>query len=99
MSTERTAANLHFGRPAFNTSKNKLLSTLPTEERNAIASELTTVPLTFREFLHKQGEPIRDVYFPGGGACSLTKTMADGATAEVATVGSEGLIGADVFFG
>jgi CRP-like cAMP-binding protein len=42
---------------------------------------------------------VHDVYFPGGGACSITKVMQDGATAEIATVGSEGMVGGGVFFG
>ncbi len=52
-----------------------------------------------RQIFHKQGERIREVYFPGGGACSLTKVMQDGKVAEIATVGNEGMIGASVFFG
>ena len=80
-------------------SDNKLLGTLPAEDRHRVFSQLTIVPLAFRQVLHKQGEPIEDVYFPCGGACSLTKTMEDGRTAEVGTIGNEGMLGASVFFG
>jgi len=78
---------------------NKLLSTLPAEDRQRIVSHLTTIPLKFKQVLLKQDGPILDVYFPGGGACSLTKSMEDGATAEVGTIGNEGMIGSSVFFG
>jgi len=80
-------------------STNRLLSTLPPEDRQRIVSQLTTIPLKFKQVLLKQDGPISDVYFPGGGACSLTKTMEDGATAEVGTIGNEGMIGSSVFFG
>src|SRR3954466_13795882 len=79
--------------------RNKLLASLPGEERQRITSQLTTVPLKFRQVLYEQDQPIRDIYFPGGGACSIIKTMEDGATAEVGTVGDEGIIGSSVFFG
>jgi CRP-like cAMP-binding protein len=80
-------------------SLNKLLATLPAEEYQRLQANLILTPLDIRQILHKEGQPIRDVYFPSGGACSLTKTMRDGQTAEVATIGSEGVIGAGVFFG
>ena len=54
---------------------NKLLATLPSEERQRINAHLTAVPLTFKQVLYKQGEAIREVYFPGSGATkhSLSK--------------------------
>jgi CRP-like cAMP-binding protein len=48
---------------------------------------------------YKQGATIHDVYFPGSGAWSLTKTMENGGVAEVGTIGNEGMIGCAVFFG
>lgn len=78
---------------------NKLLATLPAADYQRLQSRLTLTPLTLRQVLLREGQSIQDVYFPSTGACSLTKTMQDGATAEVATIGSEGVIGAGVFFG
>jgi CRP-like cAMP-binding protein len=80
-------------------SANKLLSALPPVDWQRIAPYLTTVPAPFQHVFHKQDGPIEDVYFPSSGAWSLTKTMEDGATAEVATIGNEGMLGAAVFFG
>jgi CRP-like cAMP-binding protein len=80
-------------------SRNKLLATLPEVDYSHIAPFLRTVPFHHKQVLHKQGHPIVDVYFPGGGACSLTRTMEDGRTAEIATIGNEGIIGLGVFFG
>src|SRR5688500_7761029 len=78
---------------------NRLLRTIPAEEFARIAAQLHSVPMKARQVFHKQGERIRDVYFPGGGACSLTKVMQDGSIAEIATVGNEGMLGVGVFFG
>jgi CRP-like cAMP-binding protein len=78
---------------------NKLLSTLPLVDRQRISSYLTTVSATFKQVFYKQDASITDVYFPGSGAWSLTKTMEDGGTAEVGTIGNEGMIGSSVFFG
>jgi CRP-like cAMP-binding protein len=72
---------------------------LPADEYARISPYLHATTMKARQVFHKQGEPIRDVYFPGGGACSLTKVMRDGKVAEIATVGNEGMIGASVFFG
>jgi CRP-like cAMP-binding protein len=55
--------------------------------------------MNLKQVVHKQDEPIEDVYFPGGGAYSLVKTLQNGQVAEVATIGSEGAVGASVFFG
>jgi CRP-like cAMP-binding protein len=78
---------------------NKLLATLPLDDYRRLLTSTSTVPMKFRQVIYKQDETITDIYFPGGGACSLTKTMTDGATAEIATVGNEGALGTSVFFG
>lgn len=78
---------------------NRLLATLPAHDYQRIASHLTVVPFTFKQVLHQQDERIEHIFFPGGGACSLTKVMNDGRVAEIATIGNEGVIGASVFFG
>jgi CRP-like cAMP-binding protein len=80
-------------------SRNKLLASLPQAEYQRILPLLRVVSFKHRLVLHKQGAAIVDVYFPGGGACSLTKTLDDGRTAEIATIGNEGLLGSGVFFG
>jgi CRP-like cAMP-binding protein len=78
---------------------NKLLSALPVADRQRISSYLTTVPAPFKKVIYKQDGAIDDVYFPCSGAWSLMKTMEDGGSAEVGTVGNEGMLGCAVFFG
>jgi CRP-like cAMP-binding protein len=43
--------------------------------------------------VHKAGEPVRDVYFPGGGFVSMLTVLEDGTMVEIATVGREGITG------
>jgi CRP-like cAMP-binding protein len=80
-------------------SRNRLLATLPFDDYQRLLPNLKTVKLRFKEVLHKQYDEIRDVYFPESGACSLMKLMENGQSAEIASIGNEGLIGSSVFFG
>ena len=86
-------------RASVNRPGNTLLATLPLEDYHRVDSHLTSVPLRVQQILYKQSEVIEHVFFPGGGACSLTKVMGNGEVAEIATIGKEGVIGASVFFG
>lgn len=94
-----TADNPVDVRPSLEHPVNKLLATLQSDDYQRVLPQLTVVPLTFRQVLYKQGEVIQHVFFPGGGACSLTRVMRNGQIAEIATIGNEGVIGASVFFG
>jgi CRP-like cAMP-binding protein len=78
---------------------NRLLSMLPADEDTRITAAVHPITMKPRQIFHKQGEPIRFVYFPGGGAYSLTRKMRNGRLAEIATVGNEGVIGGHAFFG
>jgi CRP-like cAMP-binding protein len=80
-------------------SPNKLLAALPAADYRRILPSLTTVPLKFRQVLHKNGARIDTVYFIGGGVASVTNVMSDGRMVEVATIGNEGMVGNTVFFG
>jgi len=73
--------------------ENLLLAALPTADRNRIVSTLEVVPLKLKELLHKPGERIDYVYFPGGGFCSIVTVLEDGSMVEVATIGREGAVG------
>jgi CRP-like cAMP-binding protein len=69
------------------------LAALPAADYRRILPSLTVVPLKIKEIIHKPGEPIRDVYFPGGGFCSMLSVLEDGNMVEIATVGREGMVG------
>jgi CRP-like cAMP-binding protein len=79
--------------------ENKLLAALPADDYARIASHMTLVPLHARQVLHKRDEVLTQVVFPSRALCSLVVTMENGATAEVALVGPEGLVGVEAAFG
>jgi len=80
-------------RPPPTGNPNRLLAALPAADYARIIPSLVVVPLKLKAILHKPGEPIRDVYFPGGGFCSMLTVLEDGAMVEIATVGREGMVG------
>lgn len=73
--------------------KNRLLGALAPADYERIAAALEVVPLALKDVLHRPGEPIEHVYFPGGGFCSVLTVLEDGTMVEVATIGREGVTG------
>src|SRR5215475_13203679 len=73
--------------------RNLLLSSLPLEEQERIFTLLEVTSLNVKELLHKPGELIEHVYFPGGGFCSIVTVLEDGEMVEVAAIGREGMVG------
>jgi CRP-like cAMP-binding protein len=80
-------------RPPPNDNANLLLAALPAHEYKRIAQSLDSVSLKLKTLLHRPGEPIEHVYFPGGGFCSVLTVLRDGDMVEVATIGREGMVG------
>src|SRR4051812_13349217 len=85
--------------PAQSRPKNKLLAGLPPEDFERLRPHLRTLPIKSKQVVHPLHERIRDIVFPNGGVASVTTVMQNGAMVENATVGDEGLLGMDVFFG
>jgi CRP-like cAMP-binding protein len=79
--------------------KNKLLAYLPREDFERLRPHLKTIPLKAKQVLHPVNEPIRQVFFLNGGVASMTTVMKNGAMVEIATVGDEGLVGINAYFG
>lgn len=79
--------------------RNRLLAALPPEEYRRLEPHLTAVPLHQHTVLEALGEPIERVYFPWDGVCSFTNVMQDGRTVEVGTIGNEGVVGMEAYFG
>lgn len=65
----------------------------------AISHRLETVPLAVRQTLYEDGAPVSDVYFPIDCVVSVVTTMKDGSAIETATVGDEGMCGAQTALG
>ena len=72
---------------------NHLLATLSADEYARLAPSLGMTSLKLKRFLHKPGEPVDTVYFPGGGFVSVVTVLKDGSMVEVATIGREGMLG------
>lgn len=73
--------------------RNHLLAAIPPGDFRRISPALDVIPLKLKQFLHRPGEPIEHVYFPGGGFGSMLAVLEDGSMVEVATIGREGLAG------
>jgi len=73
--------------------QNLLLAALPQDDLARVLPKLEIVPLKLKELLHKPGEPIDYVYFPGVGFCSIVTVLEDGSMVEAAAIGREGVVG------
>ncbi len=78
---------------------NHLLAALPSVDFQRLLPHLKPVDLPLGEVLYESGTLLRDVYFPIDSIVSLLYVMADGASAEIAVVGNEGIIGVSLFMG
>ena len=79
--------------------ENRLLAALPQQERARLIARMAQVTFDHRMAAYRAGGPIDFVYFPRGGLMSSVVVMHDGASAEVAAVGSEGMLGLSAFLG
>ena len=79
--------------------KNRLLAALPREPLSSIEPHLKNIPLRRGTVLCDANRPLSHVYFVEEGAVSLVTIFEDGATAEMATIGREGMIGVDTLLG
>jgi CRP-like cAMP-binding protein len=80
-------------RPPPSSVLNRLLAALPAADRDRLLPTLDIIPLKLKDLIHKAGEPLQYVYFPGGGFLSIVTVLQDGRMVEVATVGREGAVG------
>lgn len=78
---------------------NHILRALPAEEWERIAPQLEKVAMPLGQVLYESGSKLRHVYFPATSIVSLLYVMQDGASAEIAIVGNEGLVGVALFMG
>ena len=86
--------------PSPNTPKqNHLLDALPVSDYERIAPHLELIPMGLGDVLYESGARLRHVYFPTTSIVSLLYVMEDGASAEIAVVGNEGILGISLFMG
>jgi CRP-like cAMP-binding protein len=78
---------------------NRLLAALPAEDYGRLLPHLELVPLELGRVLHESGVAMRHVHFPANAIVSLLYVMEDGASAEIAVVGNDGVVGISLFMG
>jgi CRP-like cAMP-binding protein len=78
---------------------NDLLAALPQAEWQRWLPELESVDMPLGEVLYESGSTLSHVYFPTTSIVSLLYVMENGASAEIAVVGNEGLVGISLFMG
>jgi CRP-like cAMP-binding protein len=83
----------------FSPLQNYLLAALPAPEYERLTGELERIPMQLGDVLYESGSLQGHVYFPTTSIVSLLYVMEDGASAEIAVVGNEGIIGVALFMG
>jgi CRP-like cAMP-binding protein len=78
---------------------NRLLAALPDADFARLSPNLVNIPSKLKQVYHRTGEPVDHVYFPNGGVISITAVLKAGVLVEVTTVGDEGMVGLEAFFG
>ena len=73
--------------------ENRLLASLPPDERLRLATRCENVTLPKGKVLYEAGDAVPHAYFPTDGLLSRLVIMPNGEAVEVAMVGSEGFIG------
>ena len=79
--------------------ENRLLAALPPHDHARLTARMTDVTFDHRGSAYRAGGPLDAVYFPRSGVMSSVMVMLDGATAEVAATGPEGMLGFSSFLG
>jgi CRP-like cAMP-binding protein len=78
---------------------NQLLAALPDAEWQRWLPQLEWVDMPLGHVLYESGSTLKHVYFPTTAIVSLLYVMENGASAEIAVVGNEGLVGVSLFMG
>src|SRR6202453_2268689 len=80
-------------------SQNHLLGALPPTEAQRWLPLLESVDMPLGSVLYESGGTLSYVYFPITSIVSLLYVMENGASAEIAVVGNEGIVGVSLFMG
>ncbi len=78
---------------------NQLLAALPDAEWRRWLPQLEWVEMPLGQVLYESGRTLSHVYFPTTAIVSLLYVMEDGASAEIAVAGFEGMVGIALFMG
>ncbi|SRR5258708_4496706 len=79
--------------------QNHLLDTLTAGELRRLRRHLEPVDMILGEVVYESGRNMDHVYFPTDSIVSLLYVLENGASAEIAVVGNEGVVGISLFMG
>ena len=79
--------------------KNHLLAALPDAEWQRWLPQLEPIEMPLGQVLYESGSTLSYVYFPTTSIVSLLYLLENGASAEIAVVGNEGIVGVSLFMG
>jgi CRP-like cAMP-binding protein len=85
--------------PSPDRNANQLLAALPNLVSTGWLAHLEDVELSLGQVLYESGGTLSHVYFPTTAIISLLYVMENGASAEIAVVGNEGIVGISLFMG
>lgn len=85
--------------PEHNPRQNHLLAALPAAQFENLAGHLQLIKMPLGMSAYESGIVHEYVYFPTDCIVSLLYVMEDGASAEIAVIGMEGMVGVSVFMG
>jgi CRP-like cAMP-binding protein len=84
---------------AHSPTQNHLLAAMPAAEFQRLSPHLELVDLPLGDALYEPGGQLDHVYFPTTCIISLLYVLENGASAEIAVVGNEGILGISLFMG
>ena len=84
---------------ATNPKSNHLMAALPETDWRRWLPQLEQTEMPLGQVLYESGGTLEHVYFPTTAIVSLLYVMENGASAEIAVVGNEGLVGISLFMG
>jgi len=82
-----------------NPNQNHLLAALTPAESARLTPSLELVPMSLGEAYYESGGMLPHVYFPTTSIVSVHYVMENGASAEIAGVGNDGMLGVSLFMG
>lgn len=85
--------------PPHDPRQNRLLAALPVDEYARLLPHLGLVPMPLGKVLCEPGSQLHHAYFPTTSIVSLLYVMEDGASAEIAVIGNDGVVGVALFMG
>ena len=85
--------------PPSSPAQNHLLAQLPPAEKQRWWPQLEYFDMPLGHVMYEAGGTLTHVYFPTTAIVSLLYVMENGASAEIAVVGNEGIVGISLFMG